>query len=169
MAKLIVGILGPSAASIDERRRAFELGELAAQEGWIVLTGGRRQGVMHAALEGARSAGGLTVGVLPASDGDDASPEADVPIITGLGDARNQINVLTSRVLFVCGMSLGTASEVALALKALRPVILVQPNESSWRFWQSLDSRRVHQAPTPAEAVATAKALLAARVATARY
>jgi len=166
MAKLIVGIMGPSAASIDERRVAFELGELAAREGWVVLTGGRRQGVMHAALEGARSAGGLTVGVLPASHGDDVSPEADVAIVTGLGDARNQINVLTSRVLFVCGMSLGTASEVALALKALRPVILVQPSEHAWRFWQSLDSRRVHKAATAVEAVAAARPLLAA---TARY
>ena len=161
MTKLIVGIMGPSAASIDERRVAFELGALAAREGWVVLTGGRRQGVMHAALEGARSEGGLTVGVLPSSHGDDVSLEADVPIITGLGDARNQINVLTSRVIFACGMSLGTASEVALALKALRPVILVQPSEVTWRFWRSLDSRRVHQAATASEAVASAKSLIA--------
>ena len=166
MAKLIVGIMGPSAASIDERRVAFELGELAAKEGWVVLSGGRRQGVMHAALDGARSAGGLTVGVLPSADRDDMSPEVDVSIVTGLGDARNQINVLTSRVIFVCGMSLGTASEVALALKALRPVILVQPAEHSWRFWHAMDARRVHKASTALEAVTAARPLLAA---TARY
>jgi uncharacterized protein (TIGR00725 family) len=160
MAKLIVGIMGPAAASTDERRRAFELGSLAAQEGWVVLTGGRRHGVMHAALEGARSAGGLTVGVLPTADYEEISPEVDIPIVTGLGDARNQINVLTSHVIFVCGMSPGTASEVAFALKTERPVILVAPADDTWQFWRSLDRRLVQRADTPLAAITAARSLV---------
>ena len=59
-----------------------------------MLTGGRAAGVMEAACRGAQAAGGLTVGVLPSADGADMSDAVDIPIVTGLGDARNAVNVL---------------------------------------------------------------------------
>jgi uncharacterized protein (TIGR00725 family) len=163
MANTIVGIMGPAAATAQEQRHAFELGALTVREGWTVLTGGRRHGVMHAALEGAHSAGGLTIGVLPSDDPGDISPAVDFAIVTGIGEARNLVNVLTSRVVFVCGMSAGTASEVALALKADRPVILIQPTAETWEFCLSLDRRLVHRAATPVEAVAIARPFVAGR------
>ncbi len=46
------------------------------------------------------------------------SQAIDIPILTDVGEACNNINVLSSRVVFACGMEAGTASEVALALKA---------------------------------------------------
>src|SRR5262245_23549611 len=100
--KPVIGIMGagedalPSDVTLAER-----LGELAAREGYVVLTGGRDVGVMAAANRGAkRVAGSITVGVLPSTDEDgDASPFVDVVIYTGMGSARNAINVLSSDVV----------------------------------------------------------------------
>jgi hypothetical protein len=46
-----------------------------------------------------------------------------------MGEARNLINVLSSRVLLFVGMSAGTASELALAIKTGSPAILVGQRE----------------------------------------
>jgi uncharacterized protein (TIGR00725 family) len=98
--------------------------------------------------------------VLPSDEAEIMSPSVDIPIVTGIGEARNLVNVLSSRVVFVCGMSAGTASEVALALKTHRQVILIQPSEESRVFWTRLDSQRVHIAASPAEAILIARRIL---------
>jgi len=123
--------MGPGEGATDEETNlAYELGGLIAQEGWVLLTGGRRAGVMDAASRGAKAAQGTVVGILPGTDVTGMSAAVDIPIITGMQEARNNINVLSSRVLFFIGMNAGTASELALALKAGRPAILVhQPND----------------------------------------
>ena len=65
----------------------------------------------------------------------------DVAIFTGIGEARNAINVLTSDVVVACGVEgAGTLSEVALALKTDKTVILLQPSESARLFFRSLRS-----------------------------
>lgn len=158
-----MGVMGPGiGASEQDRQNAAELGALIAQEGWVVLTGGRDEGVMDAAVQGARRAGGLTIGVLPSSDVSHLSSGVEIPIVTGMGEARNLINVLTSRVVFVCGMSSGTASEVALALKVERDVVLIQPTVGTWNFWLGLDRLRVHKARAPSEAIDVARRLILA-------
>src|SRR5436190_3138664 len=117
MAEIIVGVMGPGeTATAADCAAAERLGNLIAQQRWVTLTGGRAAGVMEAALRGAKSAGGMTIGVLPGETAEQASSEADIQIVTGMGEARNVVNVLTSRLLFVCGVSSGTAAEVALAL-----------------------------------------------------
>jgi uncharacterized protein (TIGR00725 family) len=158
----VVGVMGPGdAATTVDCRNAFELGRLAAREGWITLTGGRQAGVMNAALEGAKREGGLTVGILPHdSFAGDISPYVDIPILTGLGEARNVVNIMTSRVVFVCGMSSGTASEIALALKCGRHVILVAPSQPSQDFWRSLCSETLHIVDTASDGVLRAKQLI---------
>jgi hypothetical protein len=120
---------------------AERLGELVAAEGWVVLTGGRDAGVMAAASRGAkRVAGSLTVGILPSASGTTA-PDVDVAIFTGMGNARNAINVLSSDVVVAIGAGgPGTASEVALALKSAKPVILLAPTEAMEKFFRSLSS-----------------------------
>jgi uncharacterized protein (TIGR00725 family) len=159
--KKIVGVIGPGErAREDHIRNAFELGRLIAQEGWAVLTGGRNAGVMEAASRGAKKAGGLTIGILPTRDRDTISSAVDIPIITDMGSARNNINALTSDLIIACGMGAGTASEVALALKANRPVILLTENEEGKRFFKNLRPRCVFFAQGPAEAVKIAKEIL---------
>jgi uncharacterized protein (TIGR00725 family) len=159
--KIVVGVMGPGGgAGAEATRAAYELGERVAREGWVLLTGGRAAGVMDAASRGARAAGGLTLGVLPGEDASDASPAVDVAVVTGMGQARNQINVLTSRVVFACGAGAGTASEIALALKARRPVVLLCATAEARAFFASLGGPAVHFADTPEAAVELAKRLL---------
>ena len=160
--KIVAGVMGPGAmATQADCDDAFEIGRLIAGEGWVTLTGGRRAGVMEAALRGARAAGGVTIGILPHDDHDgDISPFVDVPILTGLGEARNVINVLTSAVVFVCGASAGTASEIALALRLERPTLLVNPSPASLQFWKTIESPCLYVARSPADAVNQAVALV---------
>src|ERR1700724_1982619 len=85
---------------------------------------------MDRAARGAQAAGGLTVGVLPSEDSDDANPYIDIAIATGLGHARNAILARTADGVIALGGGLGTLSEIALALRNGRPAIGIQ----TWRF-----------------------------------
>ena len=161
MGRILVGVMGPGeGATEEETRAARELGAEVAREGWVLVTGGRGAGVMEAASRGAREAGGLTVGILPTADEAGASEFVDIAVLTGMGEARNQINVLTSRVVFACGAGAGTASEIALALKAGRPVILLCATDEARAFFRSLGGEAVGFADTPRDAVEIARRLL---------
>lgn len=146
-------------ASPADLTRAFELGQLLAREGWVVLSGGRNAGVMREVNRGAKSvAGSLTIGILPGADDSAAAPDVDVAIVTGMHNARNNINVLSSRVIFACGLGgPGTVSEVALALKAHKPVILVGVDDPTSQFFRRLAGEHLFCADTATEAVALAR------------
>ena len=121
----VVGVMGGGDVAAAQLSAARRLGRLIASEGWVLLNGGRRAGVMHAAAQGAADAGGLVIGVLPDEDTRQTSEYVHIPILTGMGSARNCINVLSSRVVVACRGGPGTISEIALALKHNRPVILM--------------------------------------------
>lgn len=161
--KTIIGVMGPGHTDAQTIDDAFELGRLLAQEGWVVLSGGRAAGVMDAVSRGAKAAGGLTIGILPDRRLDKISPAVDLPIFTEMGNARNSINVLSSDVVIACcrGMGSGTASEIALAIKSARPVILLGADGATRSFFDGLVAAPIPVAATPAEAVALAKKLLA--------
>lgn len=136
--------MGPGeAATAQDLQNAYELGKNIAQQGWILLTGGRNVGVMDAASKGAKSVNGLTVGILPGRDNQDVSEAVDIAIFTDMGNARNNINVLSSDVVIACGMGAGTASEVALALKNHKKVILWTDDQESQAFFQKLQPNHV--------------------------
>jgi uncharacterized protein (TIGR00725 family) len=161
MSRTIVGVMGPGeSATAADCAAADRLGHLIALQGWVTLTGGRPAGVMEAALRGAKRAGGTTVGVLPADTAAHASDAADIRIVTGLGEGRNIINVLSSQIVIVCGMSTGTASETALALKTARHTVLLNVPPDAARFWSALGGSFLHVASTPEEAIAVASRLL---------
>jgi uncharacterized protein (TIGR00725 family) len=142
--KTIVGIMGPGeSATPEDNEVAFDLGKAIAERGWIVLTGGRSFGVMDAAMKGAREGNGLTIGVLPNDNAVNSSDHADIKILTGMGSARNMINVLSSHVIVVVGMAAGTASEVALALKSNKKVILLNQDEITIRFFKNIGTYKV--------------------------
>jgi uncharacterized protein (TIGR00725 family) len=128
------------------------MGRLIAERGWVVLTGGRPLGVMAAACAGAKEVpGSLTLGILPDSTGG-VGADVDLAVFTGMGDARNVINVLTSDVVVACGVEgPGTASEIALALKAGKPVILVGASPEAVGFFQRIGP--VTSASGPREAM----------------
>ncbi|MBE9177890.1 TIGR00725 family protein [Oculatella sp. LEGE 06141] len=165
MTQHIIGVMGPgTASSLSNQRNAYELGRLIAQQNWVLLTGGRAAGVMDAACRGAKQAGGLTVGILPGSDRAGMSSAVDIPIVTGLGNARNAVNILSSDVVVACGMGSGTASEVALALKANKRVILLDQTAPVQAFFtelgRELGERNILIAATPNETIEIIKSLL---------
>jgi len=88
----------------------------------VVVCGGLG-GVMEAACRGAKGAGGTTVGILPGTSRADANAHVDVALATGLGEARNALVVRAVDALVAVGGEYGTLSEIALALKADKPVV----------------------------------------------
>ncbi len=141
---VIVGIMGPGEnATPEENEWAYALGAAVARKGWVVLTGGREFGVMEAALKGAADNGGLTIGILPSDNPTGSSRYARIKILTGMGSARNNINILSSHILVVIGMAAGTASEVALAIKAGKRIILYRPDELTLSFFRKIGTYRI--------------------------
>ena len=125
MRKTVIGVMGGSVADEATAAAARELGRLIAENGWVLVSGGRPTGVMQASVTGAREAGGLTVGVLFDDDHELAAEGLDIVIPTGMGAARNIINVLASDVVVACRGTGGTLSEIAMALRFERPVVLL--------------------------------------------
>lgn len=118
--------MGASSASEADLVLAEELGQKIAAAGWVTLNGGYAGGVMEAVSKGASEAGGLVIGILNQKNVDLMSQYVSIPIVTGMGNARNNINVLTSDVVVACGkLSPGTLSEVSLAIAAGKPIILL--------------------------------------------
>ncbi len=161
MRKTIIGVMGPGVnATPLDLAYAYDLGKLIAEEGWVLLTGGRNVGVMDAASKGAKAANGLTVGILPGNDIGNVSEGVDIAIVTDMGNARNNINVLSSDLVIACGMGAGTASEVALALKSDKKVILLNNTEESKAFFSNLSKDNVFIADNPQQAIRTAREIV---------
>lgn len=146
--------MGPGEdANASDLQNAYEMGKLIAQNQWVLLTGGRNVGVMDAAAQGAKQENGLTVAILPGETHQNMSGFVDIAIATGMGSARNNINVLSCDAIVVCGIGAGTASEIALALKANKKVILIAPNPSTELFFFTLSPQQILTAETPQTAV----------------
>lgn len=120
--KPIVAVIGGRRAGKALLREAEEVGRLLAGRGALVVCGGLG-GVMEAVARGARSAGGLTVGILPQEHRRDANPYINVPIATGLGIGRNVIIARSADALIAVGGQYGTLSEIAFGLQMGKPVI----------------------------------------------
>ena len=116
MSHVFVAVVGGSTCTADEARVAEAVGRGLAGRGAALVCGGLG-GVMEAACRGAKSNGGLTVGILPGDDRRLANPHVDVPVVTGMGHARNAIVVKTAQAVIAIDGSYGTLSEIALALQ----------------------------------------------------
>lgn len=153
--------MGGSKATVNVSNMAERLGALIARHGWILLNGGRDRGVMAASARGAKKAGGTVIGILPDKTAAKASPDLDIAVLTGLGDARNVINVLSSDVVIACPGEAGTLSEIALALKQDKCVILLGFDEVPSGLERYRKRGRLTHAGTPEDAVKQAAAILA--------
>lgn len=123
--RTVIGVMGGAVADKSVTDAAYSIGRMVALHDFVLLNGGRDAGVMAASAAGASEAGGLVVGILPGDDKRGAADGMDIAIPTGMGDARNSINVLASDVVVALPGGAGTLSEIALALKAGRPVVTV--------------------------------------------
>jgi uncharacterized protein (TIGR00725 family) len=119
---MIISIIGDSSCSSEEAKLAEAVGELLAGKGITLICGGLR-GVMEAACRGANSKGGLTLGILPGQDPHTANPWVDIPVATGMGEARNVAVAKSAQAVIAIGGGYGTLSEIAHALKSGIPVI----------------------------------------------
>lgn len=150
-----VAVVGPAAATTDECTAARAVGAALASRGAVVLCGGLG-GVMAAAAAGARSAGGVSVGLLPGADREGAAPDLTVALPTGLGELRNGLLVRAADAVVAVGGSWGTLSELAMAVRTGRPVVAL----GGWRVVDAAGATLpgIRTAATPAEAVALALA-----------
>jgi uncharacterized protein (TIGR00725 family) len=110
--KIRIGVIGGAKPDDKFRKIAFEVGQLIAEKGAILVCGGL-SGVMEAAARGAKTAGGVSVGILPGNSPEDANRYIDVPIATGMGYSRNSLLVMNSDVLIAIDGEYGTLSEIA--------------------------------------------------------
>ncbi len=154
MRRTAVGVMGGTVADERTAANARELGRLIAGNGWVLISGGRPSGVMQASVTGAHEAGGLTVGVLYDEDRDNSAEGLDLVIPTGMGAARNIINVLASDVVVACRGTGGTLSEIALALRFGRPVVLLDFEPGAAFLDAAAVGAQWVLAATPAEAAA---------------
>ncbi len=122
---MLIAVIGEGDCPPELFALAERVGAELARRGATVICGGLG-GVMLAACKGAKAAGGTTVGILPGSSPKDANPFVDIPIATGLGEARNVIVVRSARAVVAVGGAYGTLSEIAFALKFRKPVIGLQ-------------------------------------------
>lgn len=157
-----IGVLGPNTCSDAEAAVGREVGAEIARRGGVLLCGGLG-GMMEAAAEGAKSAGGLTVGILPGAAADAANRFIDLPIPTGLGAYRNMLLVQSCDAVIAVRGGYGTLSEIGAALRLGVPVIALE----SWQVGQggSVDTG-IHVAKSAKEAVALAFASAGGRTAT---
>ena len=122
MTKKIIAVIGGSEPDEKSLKIAEEVGSLIAQRGAVLITGGMG-GVMKAASKGAKSANGLVIGILPSGNKAHANPYIDIPIVTGMSEARNIIIARTCDCAVAINGKYGTLSEIAYCLMFNVPVI----------------------------------------------
>jgi uncharacterized protein (TIGR00725 family) len=120
-----LAVIGGSEVSDGVAEMAWSVGRKVAERGGVLLCGGLG-GVMAAAAQGAREAGGVSLGILPDGNRRRANPYLTYTIATNLGHARNPIIVHSADAVIAVDGSYGTVSEAAIALKLGKPVIALQ-------------------------------------------
>ncbi len=120
--KISISVIGGGDITTDEALIAEEVGKEIALNNATLICGGLG-GVMYYAAKGAKEHGGLTIGILPGNAPDDCNDFIDVPIVTGLGHARNVIVASSGDAVIAIGGKLGTLSEISFALIQNKPVI----------------------------------------------
>ncbi len=137
-----IGVIGASRCSTEVAELAEEVGMEIGRKGAVLICGGLG-GVMESASKGAKEAGGLTIGILPGTSKEEANGYIDIPIVTGLGHARNVVIAHSSDSIIAISGEHGTLSEIAIGLKLKKTIIGL----NTW------DIEGIIQVKTAAEAV----------------
>jgi uncharacterized protein (TIGR00725 family) len=154
---VFIGVIGGGEVPPETAGLAEEVGREVARRGAVLVCGGLT-GVMEAACRGAASEGGLTVGILPGNDRRAANPYVRIPIVTGLGHARNVAVVRSCHAVIAVDGGYGTLSEIGHALQAGIPVIGLE----TWSLARAgRQDTAIIPAASPADAVDIAMSLAA--------
>jgi len=147
--KKFIAVIGGNQCSAEGLRAAEEVGRELARRGAILICGALG-GVMEAACKGAQSEDGITIGVLPGDDRQSANPYVQIPIVTGMGYARNAIIVKSAQAIIAIDGSYGTLSEIGHALQSGIPIIGL----NTWALAKDgQQDNSIIPAQSPAEAV----------------
>ncbi len=147
-----IGIIGAASCTAKQAEQAEQVGRLVAEAGAVLVCGGLG-GVMAAACRGAAHVGGITLGILPGNGAAEANEFVAIPVVTGMGCARNALVVRTSQSVIAIGGRYGTLSEIAYAAQFEIPIVGL----GTWKVRAPIRHVR-----TPQEAVRLALALAAA-------
>jgi uncharacterized protein (TIGR00725 family) len=158
MDPVYISVIGGGWCGAAEYALAEEVGRLVAREGATLVCGGLA-GVMEAAARGAKEAGGTTIGILPGHDRASANPYLDHVLTTGMGHARNLAVVSSGDAVIAIGGGYGTLSEIGLAAKIGRPVVIL----AGWRLQNDEGIEGISYATSPAEAIALVRGAVAHR------
>ena len=153
---VFIAVIGGGNCSPQEAKFAEEVGREIARKGAILICGGLG-GVMEATCRGASREGGLTIGILPGENRQAANPYVRIPIVTGIGRARNVAVVKSTQAVIAVDGSYGTLSEIGHTLQSGIPVIGL----NTWSL--SIDGRTddsIIPADSPKDAVKKAIALI---------
>ncbi len=139
---LRITVVGGGRCDTNTASNAERVGAAIAREGGILISGGRG-GVMEAASRGAVQAGGTTIGILPGERAEDGNEFVTIPIVTGIGQARNVVNVLSGEAVVALRGTGGTLSEIAIAVRSDIPVVAIDA-------WREIEGVRVFDSPEDA-------------------
>jgi uncharacterized protein (TIGR00725 family) len=139
--KVFIGVIGAGTCSKKIYSLAYDVGKYIAKAGAILVCGGLG-GVMEGAAKGAKENKGVTVGILPGVDKAEANPYIDIPIVTGISEARNLIVIRSSDAIIALPGQFGTLSELAFCLKMEKPVVGLTTWEISDRIIKTKDPQQ---------------------------
>ena len=146
---MIISVIGDGNPTEKISLLAEEVGTLLAKKGIIIVCGGL-EGVMESVCRGAKKYGGTTIGIIPGVKASDANKWVDIPICTGMSQARNVIIATTGDAIIAIGGKYGTLSEISHALSINKPVIGLD----TWNLSQIKNiNPSIIQAKNPIDAV----------------
>jgi uncharacterized protein (TIGR00725 family) len=122
--KITIGVMGSAGGvySDEASTRLVQLGKAIAEHDCILITGGC-PGLPYAAVQGAKAAGGMVVGISPGLSLDEHVQKYDSPtegfdvlIYTGSGLMGREVeNIHSSDIVVIAGGRSGTLGEFAIA------------------------------------------------------
>ncbi len=129
--KLQIGIIGPEEKNIPRENReemfmiARTIGKRIAENNATLITGGC-SGIVQATCQGAKNAGGLTVGT-PGRKRGSSIPEIDIEICTPI-DVGDYLfaGILSCDSIIVLPGDAGTMAELAIAYRNKKPLIFIR-------------------------------------------
>ena len=155
--EVFIAVIGGGDCSSEEATLAEAVGRELAKKGATLICGGLG-GVMEAACRGAWLERGRTIGILPGNSPEEANPYVGIPIVTGMGEARNVVIVKSSHAVIAINGEFGTLSEIGHALRNNTPVVGL----NTWSLFKGGQrDKSILEAHSPLDAVE--KALKAAR------
>lgn len=122
--KLTIGVMGSAGGAYGEEAYAklIQMGKAIAEHDCILITGGC-PGLPYAAVQGAKAAGGMVVGISPALSCEEHEQKYHAPtegfdllIYTGSGLMGREVeNIHSSDIVVIAGGRSGTLGEFAIA------------------------------------------------------